>query len=241
MSRVRVYCLVEGYAEANLVRLLLAPRLSSLGVDLFAPIVTTRRDRKAGRVHKGGGSSFQPYRNDLDLLIRQWRGKPEVWITTLMDVYGLPADFPRRDEGYAIADHRGKAAFLEERLAEVAGDLGATRFIPHLALHEFETLLLADVKALGTLFLDKESEIEQLARDIAGFPDVEAINHTPHGAPSKRIEKRIPIYGRYKRNDQSGAINVLDVVGLDVLRHHCRQFSEWISRLEGLAPTPPAA
>ncbi|HBJ86933.1 MAG TPA: hypothetical protein DDZ88_24360 [Verrucomicrobiales bacterium] len=236
MSRVSVYCLVEGFSEANLVKRLLAPHLSRHGVDVFAPMVTTRRDRKAGKVHKGGGSSFQPYRNDLERLIKQWRGKPEVWITTLMDVYGLPSDFPGRTEGYALQDHHAKAAFLEKKMHEVANGLGAPRFIPHLALHEFETLLLADVTALGTLFLDKEHEIQQLAQDIAAFPDVEAINHTPQGSPSNRIAQRIPVYDRYKANDQSGAINVLEVVGLDMLREHCRHFDAWITRLEMLAP-----
>lgn len=236
MSRTSVYCLVEGFSEANLVKRLLAPHLSRLGVDIVAPIVTTRRDRKAGKVHKGGGNSFLTYRNDLERLIKQWRAKPEVWITTLLDVYSLPADFPRRDEGYSFKDHRAKAAFLEERLEEVATQLGALRFIPHLALHEFETLLLAHPAALGTLFLDREKEIQQLEQDIVGFADVEAINHTPQGAPSKRIGRRIPIYHSYKANDQSGAINVLEVVGLEVLRSRCAHFSSWVSLLEQLAP-----
>ncbi|MBE2285334.1 MAG: DUF4276 family protein [Prosthecobacter sp.] len=125
MSRVSVYCLVEGFSEANLVNRLLAPHLSHHGVDVYAPMVTTRRDRKAGKVHKGGGSSFLPYRNDLDRLIRQWSNKPHVWITTLLDVYGLPADFPGRDQGYAINDHRAKAAFLEDKLNAVANELRA--------------------------------------------------------------------------------------------------------------------
>ncbi|MFN0077939.1 MAG: DUF4276 family protein [Prosthecobacter sp.] len=236
MSRVSVYCLVEGFSEANLVKRLLAPHLSRHGVDIFAPMVTTRRDRKAGKVHKGGGASFQPYRNDLERLIKQWRGKPEVWITTLMDVYALPSDFPGRADGYTLRDHHAKAAFFEGKIHEVANELGAPRFIPHLALHEFETLLLADVAALGTLFLDKGHEIQQLAQDIAAFPDVEAINHTPQGSPSNRIARRIPGYDRYKANDQSGAINVLEVVGLDALRQRCQHFDAWITRLELLAP-----
>lgn len=234
MSRVSVYCLVEGFSEANLVKRLLAPHLSQHGVDIYAPMVITRRDRKAGRVHKGGGSSFRPYRNDLDRLIRQWRGKPEAWITTLLDIYGLPGDFPGREEGYAISDFRQRAAFLENKLSEEAQGLGASRFIPHFALHEFETLLLAEVSALGTLFLDHDRDIQQLAEDIAGFSDVEEINHTPQGAPSSRIAQRISVYDRYKANDQSGAINVLEVVGLDTLRKRCKHFGSWVTKLEQL-------
>lgn len=235
MSRVRVYCLVEGFSEANLVRRLLAPYLSEHhGVDMEAPMVITRRDRKAGRVHKGGGLSFRPYRNDLERLVKQHQSKSNVWITTLMDVYGLPSDFPGRAEGYALQDHRAKAAFLEQRLDEVAKELNALRFIPHLALHEFETLLLADVSALGTLFLEHDKEILKLAEDIQGFSDIEAINHTSDGAPSNRIARRIPVYHGYKANDQSGAINVLEVVGLDTLRRRCLHFDSWVTKLEQL-------
>lgn len=237
MSRVAVYCLVEGFSEANLVRRLLAPHLAHRGVDMYAPMVTTRRDRKAGKVYKGG-ANFQHIRNDLERLVRQWRHDPDVWLTTLFDVYGLPSDFPRRDEGYAIQNHRTKARFLEERLAEVAAEMNAPRFVPHLALHEFETLLLANVPALETLFLDQEREIQALAGEIASFSDVEAINHTTHGAPSQRIANHITVYRAYKANDQSGAINVLEVVGIDQLRERCQHFSEWIAHLENLAPMP---
>lgn len=237
MSRVSIYCLVEGFSEANLVNRMLAPFLAQRGIDIYAPMVTTRRDRKAGRVHKGGGRSFSYYRNDLEKLVRQWQGKPNTWITTLMDLYALPSDFPRRDEGYLIRDHRQKAAFFEARLNDVAAELQAPRFISHVALHEFETLLLADVEALGTLFLDKDDEIQQLAQDIAQYSDIEAINHTPQGAPSNRIAKRITVYKSYKASDQSGAINVLEVVGIDVLRQRCQHFSAWVSVLEQLTPS----
>jgi hypothetical protein len=102
-------------------------------------------------------------------------------------------------------------------------------------LHEFETLLLAEVSALGSLFLEQEREIQQLAEDIADFDDVEEINHTPEGAPSNRIARRISVYDRYKANDQSGAINVLELVGLDTLRKRCLHFGEWVTRLESLS------
>lgn len=236
MSRVNVYCLVEGFSEANLVRRILAPHLAQRGVDIYAPMVTTRRDRKAGRVYKGGGSSFLHYRNDLEKLVRQWEGKSNTWITTLVDLYGLPSDFPRRNEGISISSHTKKAAFFEERLHEVAKELQAPRFIPHVALHEFETLLLVNVEALGTLFLENEREIKELAQDIARYADVEEINHTPQGAPSNRIAERIPVYDGYKASDQSGAINVLEVVGLEALRQGCQHFSAWVTLLEQLAP-----
>lgn len=236
MKRVTVYCLVEGFSEANLVKRLLAPHLAQRGVDIFAPMVTTRRDRKAGQVFKGGGS-FRHYHNDLDRLIRQHGGRPHVWFTTLIDLYALPGDFPGREEGLGIQDYRMKVSFFEAALGKVGSDLGSERFIPHIQLHEFETLLLVNVEAMNTLFLNDSYAISQLASEVAEFDDVEGINHTPTGAPSKRIAEHISVYKKYKRSDQSGAINVLEVVGLAELRRACRHFNDWVSALENLAPT----
>lgn len=239
MSRIAVYCLVEGFSEAALVKRILAPHFSNWGIDIYAPTVKTRRDRKAGRVYSGGGDTFAHYRNDLDRLFRQWRQHENVWFTTMIDLYALPSDFPGKDQGMVIADYRAKVAFLEGCLGQVAAELGGgDRFIPHLALHEFETLLLVNVPALGTLFLDKDHEIQGLQREVAKFQDVEQINDTPHGAPSKRIEKWISVYKRYKRSDQSGAVNVLEVVGLQELRLSCQHFDGWIRRIENLNPIP---
>jgi len=239
MSRTTIYCLVEGYSEANLVKRILAPHFAQQGIDIFAPMVKTRRDRKAGQVFKGGGE-FRHYHGDLERLIRQHGNRPNIWFTTMIDVFRLPTDFPGFAEGIKIPDFRTKTAFLEAALGRVGEELGSKQFIPHLQLHEFETLLLVDIEAMGTLFLGYERELSQLAKEIAKFDNVEEINHTPSGAPSKRIGNYISVYEKYKGSDQSGSINVLEIVGLDSLRAACRHFNEWVTSLEGLAGVPTA-
>ncbi len=234
MNRVTIYCLVEGFSEANLVKRMLAPHLAQRGIDISAPMVTTRRDRKAGQVFKGGGA-FRHYLGDLERLIRQHGNRPNTWFTTLIDLYGLPGDFPDYEKGKKISESRRRVEFFEAELGKVGADLGSQRFIPYIQLHEFETLLLVNVEAMGTLFLKDARELELLAADVAKFDDVEEINHTPTGAPSKRIASYISVYEKYKRSDQSGAINVLEIVGLDTLRANCRHFNDWVSSLEGLA------
>jgi hypothetical protein len=234
MNRVTIYCLVEGYSEANLVKRMLAPHLAQRGIDILAPMVTTRRDRKAGQVFKGGGA-FRHYQGDLERLIRQHGNRPNTWFTTMIDLYGLPGDFPTYQEGLKIKESRKKVEFFERALDKIGRELGCKKFIPYIQLHEFETLLLVNVKEMGTLFLNDAKKLELLAADVATFDDVEDINHTPDGAPSKRIASYISVYEKYKRSDQSGAINVLEKVGLDTLRTNCRHFNDWVSALEGLA------
>jgi len=235
MSRTTVYCLCEGYSEKNLITHLLAPHLGQRGVDIHAPIVTTRRDRKVGKPNKGGGGSFGLYRNDLERLIRTHATRPKVHFTTLIDLYALPTDFPGYDEAFAMTCPIRKVERLEQKLTEMVSELGiADRFIPHFELHEFETLLLSDVTALETLFLDHSSAITSLTNEIAALGDIETINHTTTGAPSKRIESHLPVYGKYKSSDQNGVINVLEVIGLDKIRAACKHFDAWVTTLETL-------
>jgi hypothetical protein len=61
-------------------------------------------------------------------------------ITTMLDYYGLPDDFPglaNRPSGncYQRVEHVERA---------FQGDIAHPRFLPYLALHEFEALLFTD-------------------------------------------------------------------------------------------------
>jgi hypothetical protein len=129
-------------------------------------------------------------------------------------------------------------AHLEKELAFHAGHLGIAtgRFTPYIAAHEFETMAFANLDALGTLFLDKEAQIQKLKNEVAGIADIESINSTPEGAPSNRIAKYIPVYDSYKRSDQSGIVNVLEVIELPQIRSACQHLDEWLKQLEVLAP-----
>jgi hypothetical protein len=232
MSRIRVYFLVEGFSEENLVNRMLQPQLGGFDIDCFALKVTTQRDKRAGTVFKGGGRSYGKVRNDLQKLATQWCRRTDVWLTTLFDVYDLPQDFPARNESLKLKDDYAKVAALEAAWAADTRTLGTPRFIPHLQLHEFETLLFSKIEALSTLFLEEARAVQHLATSIAQFSNPENINHTDHGAPSKRITRFIPSYQRYKRDDQSGAINVLEAIGLPTIRERCRHFDAWLKKLE---------
>jgi hypothetical protein len=237
MSRVTVICLVEGQSENLFVTRLLAPYLSGLHqVDLRAPIVTTSRDRRSGTVNKGGGRTLQYYMNDLKRHFEQWRHQPDVWFTTLLDVYGLPKGFPQ-DEPPPDLDPYVKVSRLEHALKQEAASQGipCEHFIPHLMLHELETLLFVDLDQLILLFPNRQREIAAIKQDVRSFGEaVESINQTREGAPSKRIAQRIRHYGRYKARGTSGMVDVLEKIGLTKLRAACPHFDAWLRQLEQL-------
>lgn len=237
-ERPHIYCLVEGYSEKNFIHRMVAPHLSLRGIDITAPMVMTSFNRKAGKKHKGGGWSFNPWSRDLENLWRQHGCRAATHFTTMVDLYALPSDFPGVSTVPGHLPFRMKVAQLEKELFGHVQALGvhSGRFTPYIAAHEFETMAFANLDALGTLFIEHHSDIEDLKAEVAGIADIESINSTPEGAPSNRIAKHIPIYDKYKRSDQSGIVNVLEVIELPQIRSACQHLDEWLTQLESLAP-----
>jgi hypothetical protein len=237
-ERPHIFCLVEGYSEKNFIHRMVAPHLSLRGIDITAPMVMTSFNSKTGKKHKGGGDTFHHWSRDLENLWRQHGGRAGTHFTTMVDLFQIPPDFPGVSTMAGHLPFRMKVAHLEKELAFHAGHLGIAtgRFTPYIAAHEFETMAFANLDALGTLFLGKDREIRDLKSEVAGISDIESINSTPEGAPSNRIAKHIPIYDSYKRSDQSGIVNVLEVIELPQIRSACLHLDEWLTQLESLAP-----
>lgn len=236
-ERPHIYCLVEGYSEKNFIHRMVAPHLSLRGIDITAPMVTTSFKRNTGKKHKGGGDTFDHWSRDLENLWRQHGGRAGTHFTTMVDLYELPSDFPGVSTLPGHLPFRMKVAHLEKELAFHAGHLGiaTSRFTPYIAAHEFETMAFANLDALGTLFLEDQRGIDRLKTEVACIADIESINSTPEGAPSNRIAKYIPVYDKYKRSDQSGIVNVLEVIELPQIRSACQHLDEWLKQLESLA------
>ncbi|MCP4751093.1 MAG: DUF4276 family protein, partial [Proteobacteria bacterium] len=98
-------------------------------------------------------------------LLAQYRGD-EFLFTTLLDYYGLPADFPLRVNPLpGIVTPLAKAQAIENAWKE---DIGDFRFLPNLLLHEYETLILAEPESLLAAYPEMEEAIAELRQDIAG-------------------------------------------------------------------------
>lgn len=216
----RVHILVEGQTEETFVRTVLAPHLLPLKLLLTACLVVTRRI-KSGGSFKGGVTRYTPVRGDLKRLLAD---SSAVRVTTMLDYYGLPADFP----GLPVPSRgtfRDRVEHVERAFAE---DIAHPRFLPYLALHEFEALLFTDPGRCTLAF--NEAQIAKLQAIRAGVQSPEQINDRPETAPSKRILAIAPSY----QKNVHGPPALMDI-GLPSIRAACPHFDQWLSKLEALA------
>jgi hypothetical protein len=88
--------------------------------------------------------------------------------TTLLDYYALPQDFPQA-AAPAASSPREKAIDLEKAMGRDVTSDRLWRFTPHLQLHEFEALLLADVEMFVIEFPDRARAIARLKAEIHGL------------------------------------------------------------------------
>ncbi len=228
---VRLYMFVEGKTEQVFASNVLSPHLARFQVYLHGA-VEIAHTRKKGRVHRGGAIRYQPMKDDIKRFLKQEAG-PNVRFTTMVDLYALMRDFPGIDDSEMHRiNPRQRVEFLETAFAN---DIGDRRFIPHLQLHEFETLLFADITCLNTQFENRQKQVEELAKINKQYETPELINDGPRTAPSKRIIQHIPEYEKLKTT--VGPISATHI-GLVKMRANCPHFDSWIGSLERLGKEP---
>lgn len=215
---LRLGVLCEGQTEEFFVRDQLAPHLHSFNIEAHATRVATKRIL-GQRSFRGGGDSYTHIRQDVLGLLRSYEH-----VTTLLDYYGLPGDFPGRAERLA-GPPRARLDALETAFA---ADINSPKFIPHLVLHEFEALLFSDAAAIASE-LGEPKQLPALQQLAQQFPDPELINDSPETAPSKRLLKLFPGY----RKATDGVI-IAKAIGLAGIRAKCQHFHSWLTRLESL-------
>jgi DNA phosphorothioation-dependent restriction protein DptG len=110
-------------------------------------------------------------------------------------------------------------------------DIGDRRFIAYLQLHEYETMLFADLDALRRSFDHCDEAIEDLKRIAQDFHSIEHIDDGATTAPSKRIISRIPAYEGRK---PTAGPDTAEFIGLTVIRARCPHVNSWLARLEQL-------
>lgn len=216
----RLHVLVEGQTEETFVRDVLAPHLEGFGVAATAVLLKTKRV-KSGGAFRGGVTSTEQVLGDIRRLLGDGG---VVAVTTMIDYYALPADFPGMDSrpaGLPVA----RVAHVEAELGRVAG---APKLIPHLVLHEYEAWIFSDPARCAWVFEDPTvgSQLAAIAT-TAGGP--ERINDGPTTAPSKRIASVFPDY----RKTHHGPLAV-GATGLSAVRAACPHAAAWLSRLEAL-------
>lgn len=157
-------------------------------------------------------------------LIRKCKEDRSSIVTTMIDFYGLPGDFPKKDEIDRISDPFIKVVMAEKSMGE---NIDLTNFIPNIVLHEYETLLFSDISKFEMLF--SKQEVNDLEKSIEGSIGPEYINDNPLSAPSKRIQRCFRGYNK----PFHGSLLAMEI-GLDTIRIKCPHFDRWLRTIEQL-------
>ncbi|MGI9213502.1 MAG: DUF4276 family protein [Methylococcaceae bacterium] len=217
----RLLILVEGQSEEIFVKHTLTPHLAQHGVYVQSPIVLWTKRSSGGGGFRGGVSNWNQIRRDLLPLTRDG----DAWVTTLLDFYGLPEDFPGLPEALGAGNAQEKVIALQECFS---GKINHQRFIPFLALHEFEAWLFSAPDAVEAHF-GKAHLAEKLRSAVqeAGAPEL--INHGATTHPKARLKNLV---GAYK--ETSDGPTLLEKIGIAAVRAACPHFDSWLQRLEAL-------
>jgi hypothetical protein len=221
----KILILVEGQTEETFVREVLAPYLEENGVYPIPKLVTTKRVKSRSPDFKGGISSYGKIRKDI---VRLLGDTSAAIVTTMIDFYGLPADFPGR-ESTPPGSCYDRVAYLE---AEMQRDINHCKFLPYLALHEFEAMMFVDPQQIAKAFPDRNMRRE-LSAIRTQFDSPEEIDDSSQTAPSKRLEKLFPEY----RKALHGPLVILEI-GIGRIRAECPHFDAWLQVLRKLPPNP---
>ena len=216
----RVLILAEGQTEERFIKDVLNPHFMQMEILLIPRIATTKRV-KNGPDFKGGITNYQKVATDVRLLLGD---TDATAITTFIDYYGLPSDFPgmaSRPPGspFDRADH------VEAIWKNETADL---RFHPYLMVHEFEALLFSKPDEISSA-LHNNGALSQLEQVRASFATPEEINDNPITAPSKRILNILPGYNKVVNGP-----TVARRIGLQSIREKCTHFNDWLNWIESL-------
>lgn len=210
MTRVHVLC--EGKTERIFVREVLVPHFQQSGVYLIPFELRTSKN------HKGGVSTYGKIRFQVNQICKD---DSKAWVTTLIDFYGLPKDFPR------ISEKAKGSQLCQIAEEEFQRDIGQRKFIANLVLHEFEALLFSNPDAFAEWF--EVSEVNEIKLVRSGFASPEEINNCRETAPSKRLLRICKSYEKALHGSQ-----IAQKIGLDSIRNECPHFNRWLSRIEDL-------
>ena len=217
----RLLMLVEGQSEEIFVKHTLTPHLAQHGVYVQTPIVLWTKRLPRGGGFRGGVSKWDQIRRNLLPLTRDGN----AWISTLLDFYGLPEDFPGLPEALGANDPHRSVVALQERFA---AELNHPRLIPFLALHEFEAWLFSLPDAVEAHF-GQAQLADGLRAAVREAGEPELINQGADTHPKARLRRLVSGY-----KETSDGPMLLEKIGIAAVRAACPHFDGWLSRLEAL-------
>lgn len=213
------YILVEGQTEETFVKEVLAAYFQEKHLFL-TPVLVETSTSPSGKRHKGGISKYPKIRRDLERLLRDSNA---ACVSTMLDLYRLPADFPKYGSAPTGSVYQ-RVKYLEGAFLE---DIGHPKFLPYLQVYEFEALLFAEPEQIAAQLQQPKllADLQSVTNDVVSPEEIN--DQLP---PSKRILSLYPAYD--KRLD--GSLIAL-AIGISQMRMRCPHFSQWLVQLEALA------
>ena len=212
----RIVFIVEGDTEIRFVENQIIPYLQGkcgYHIHMNAQKITTNKKKNC----KGGNVGIEYLRNE----IRKIAASGDTFITTLLDFFRLPNDFPN------YTTDKTKVTEIEQGLTATMTDIVShNRFLPYIQLHEVEALMFIKVEGFE-LLIKEDRQRQELQNIIAQYPNPEDINGGSATAPSKRLEK---IFPEYQKVFYSGL--VFDELSIDEIRNKCHRFNSWLNNIE---------
>jgi len=216
---MEVIALVEGRTEQIFVERILAPYLSNKNIYMTATQIS-----KPGQ--KGGDVKFSRAERDIGRFLKQ---RSDTYVTQFFDFYGLK-EWPElgsiKNQSHTEKVHLLNKAALLQIAQRYEGFQAQERFIPFMAMHEFEALLFSDEAILANALAIDVNAVKAIV-ESCGEP--EKINNNPATAPSKRLDQLKPS-GKFKKATEG--IFIAEQIGIDKIRQRCPLFNEWLTQLE---------
>ncbi|SLM31790.1 conserved hypothetical protein [Desulfamplus magnetovallimortis] len=185
---IEIMIIAEGHTEKRFIDEILTPYMAAKNIFIRGQLVG-----KPG--HKGGDIRFSRVEKDIAIHLKQ---RKDTFVSMFVDYYGIKKDWPGLNEARqctspkTIADAMNRAT-KKEVLSKFADHGADDRFIPFIAVHEFEALLFSDINILASQLKVDLSTFEKILEEC-GEP--ENINNSPNSAPSIRLKR---IFNPYKK------------------------------------------
>jgi hypothetical protein len=222
---LRVHVLVEGQTEEEFVRDILYPYLQSKSIYLNPIIAKTRRAIGGNAAYRGGIVSYGKIEFDVKRLVND---TSVSLVTTMIDFYRLPTDFPGFGDKEAKRLSYDAVRYLESKFKDAVGH---PKFFPYIAIHEFEALLFSEPETIVSEVRGQDANAQTALQTVAKkYKNPEEINRDD--PPSKHILKHLTEYDKVLH----GSLIAVEI-GIEKMREKCPHFHEWLIELEKLAAT----
>jgi hypothetical protein len=215
----KVFIVVEGYTELEFINSVLSDYLKSKIIGQNVTIIPYPISTNANLGKKGGGNSYKHWKKDL---LKHTQKLEDKVVTTFMDYYALPENFPNYENCSAVIKIDERLSCLEQAIKD---DIAPNnyKFFPYIQKYEFETLLFSSNKGFESLFEEIADETQQI---IDQYSNPEDINDQPHTAPSKRLLKIKSDYDKVA----DGTLIALEI-GIDKMLEKCPRFKIWVENI----------